>query len=146
MSENPGTTPPPPPSEPPPASPPPPPPAGPPPAGPPREPGSNKTLMLVLSYLGPLALIPFLTEKDDPEVQWHAKHGLVLLAAEVVVWIAISLVLVILPDGCFIGGIGCVVWLALWIAILVVHVLCIVKATKGERFLVPGISQYADRF
>jgi hypothetical protein len=48
--------------------------------------------MLVLSYLGLLALIPLLMEKDDREIQWHAKHGLVLLAAEFVVWICLMMV------------------------------------------------------
>ena len=26
--------------------------------------------------------VPLLTEKDDKEVQWHAKHGIVLMLAE----------------------------------------------------------------
>ena len=42
---------------------------------------TNRGPMIVLSYLWVLALIPLLVEKDDPEVQWHAKHGLVLAAA-----------------------------------------------------------------
>ena len=41
-------------------------------------PSSDRTIMLVLSYLGILALIPLLMKKDDPEVQWHAKNGLAL--------------------------------------------------------------------
>ena len=48
--------------------------------------------MLILSYFGLLALIPLLVEKDDAEVQWHAKHGLILMAT----WIAVSIVLTIL--------------------------------------------------
>jgi uncharacterized membrane protein len=38
------------------------------------------------------------------------------------------------------------VWLALGVAVIVVHIICIVKGINGERFVVPGISQYADRF
>ena len=45
-------------------------------------PSSNRTVMIILSYLWMLALIPLLVEKDDREVQWHAKHGIVLLVAE----------------------------------------------------------------
>jgi uncharacterized membrane protein len=44
---------------------------------------------------------------------------------------------------------GCIVvpvWLALFVAVIVVHIICIVKGLNGERFIVPGISQYADRF
>ena len=45
--------------------------------------------MIVLSYLWLLALVPLLVEKEDNEVQWHAKHGIVLMVAEIVLWIAI---------------------------------------------------------
>ena len=37
--------------------------------------------MIVLSYLWPLALVPLLVEKEDAEIQWHAKHGIVLMVA-----------------------------------------------------------------
>ena len=40
----------------------------------------NRGVMIVLAYLWLLALIPLLLEKQDAEVQWHAKHGLVLMA------------------------------------------------------------------
>ena len=45
--------------------------------------------MIVLSYFGLLALIPLLVDKDDPEVQWHAKHGLVLTVAWVVLFVVL---------------------------------------------------------
>jgi len=135
---------------------PPPPPATPPadaPAPPPREPAAaeivsdNRGVMIVLSYLWLLALIPLLVEKDDREVQWHAKHGLVLTVVEVAVMIALQVVIMIL--GAISGGLGCVFGLLVplfMLAILVVHVMCIVKGINGERFLLPGISEFADRF
>lgn len=120
-----------------------------PPPPPPSEPstssgggGSTNTLMLILAYLGPLALVPFLVEKDDKEVQWHAKHGLVLLA----MWIGIGLVFTVLTS---IPVLGCAVFLVslmLPLAAVVVHIICIAQALKGERFLIPGVSQYADKF
>ena len=51
-------------------------------ATPGSAPSSNRNVMILLSYLWLLALVPLLTEKDDKEVQWHAKHGLVLMVAE----------------------------------------------------------------
>jgi uncharacterized membrane protein len=133
------------------SAPPPPPPAAAPP--PPQEPSSpdvvsdNRGIMIVLSYLGLLALIPLLVEKDDKEVQWHAKHGLVLTVAEVVIIIGLMVVGGIL--GAISGGLGCLIgllWPVLMLVILVVHILCIVKGLKGERFTIPGISDFADRF
>ncbi len=142
-----GTTPPPPPEAP--ATPPPPPE---PPAQPAPEPstapaGDNRTIMIVLSYLGILALIPFLVEKNDTEVQWHAKHGLVLTAAEFVLFIGLQIVTMIL--GAISGGLGCLIGIlipVLALGILVLHVVCILKGLKGERFIVPKVSEFADKF
>jgi uncharacterized membrane protein len=129
--------------------PPPPPPAEP----PPQEPAvkgvvsENRNVMIVLAYLWLLALIPLLVEKDDREVQWHAKHGLVLTVVEVVVLIGLQIVVMIL--GAVSGGLGCIFSLLLpvvMLAILIIHVLCIVKGINGQRFLLPSISEFADRF
>jgi uncharacterized membrane protein len=131
------------------APPPPPPPAEP----PPQEPATkevvseNRSVMIVLSYLWLLALIPLLVEKEDREVQWHAKHGLVLTVVEVVVMIGLQVVVMIL--GAISGGLGCVFTLLIpifMLAILIVHVLCIVKGINGQRFLIPGVSEFADKF
>ena len=123
----------------PPASTPPPPPSEPPAA----DSGSNKTLLLILSYLGILALIPLLVEKDDSDVQWHAKHGLILMATYMVVNTAMTLALVPLGMSCTVGPLfGC----SSWIVILVIHIVCIMKAIKGERFRLPVVSEFADKW
>jgi uncharacterized membrane protein len=117
---------------------PPPPPIGTPPPG---AASPNRGLMLVLSYLWLLALIPFVVEKNDSEVQWHAKHGLVLTLAEIILWVAVAIITHI-P---FLGMLGCVLWL-LWPLILVFRIILIVKAVNGQRLLVPGVSEYVNRF
>lgn len=107
----------------------------------------NRNVMIVLSYLWLLALVPLLVEKEDKEVQWHAKHGIVLMVAELVLWIAITIISFVL--GAMSMGLGCLVSLltvGLWIGILVVHLMCIVKGVNGQRFLIPGVSEYASRF
>jgi len=107
----------------------------------------NRSIMIVLSYLGLLALIPLLVDKDDKEVQWHAKHGLVLTVVEVAVMIGLMVIGGVL--GAISGGLGCLfglLWPVFMLVILVVHILCIVKGLNGQRFLIPGISEYADRF
>ncbi len=130
-----------------PAPPPPPPPAAPPPGpAPGGASGSgggvseNRPLMIVLSYLWLLALVPFLTEKEDREVQWHAKHGLVLTGAE----IAIHLVLFVI--NFFTGCLGCVLTGPVVLVQFVIHGICIHKGLKGERFTIPGLSDFADQF
>jgi len=95
--------------------------------------------MLVLAYLGVLAVVPLVVEKNDPEVQWHAKHGLVLFVAEIILGIVIAMITHFVPVA------GCVLWLV-WPLILVLHIILIVKAVNGQRLLIPGISEYANRF
>lgn len=121
---------------------------------PPPIPGSvpsgNRTIMIVLAYLGILALIPLLVEKEDREVQWHAKHGLVLFVAEIALFIVLSILQAMVTSlpviGCLAGLIGMLIWFVLVIGILVVHVMCIVKGVNGQRFVLPYISEYANRF
>ena len=118
---------------------------------PPASPqGGDRTLMLVLSYLWILALVPLLVQKDDQEVQWHAKHGLVLWVAEIGLWIAWTIISMILGSvpiiGWVISAVGCGVWVLLWLGVLALHVVAIMKALKGERLRVPVVTDYADKW
>jgi uncharacterized membrane protein len=124
-----------------PSYPPPPPPSYPP--LPPSGESPNRKVMVILAYVWLLALIPFLVEKNDREVQWHAKNGLVLTAAEFVVWFAIWIMSIAIH---FLACLGCFAHLAILIVFLIVRILCIVKATNGERFIIPVLSDYADKF
>lgn len=141
---------PPPPESPPPASPPPPPPpASPPPAvaASPQPTGdpSTRMVMIALSYMGPLALIPFLVEKDNSEIQWHAKHGLVLFGAELVgIFLPLQIITYMLPNclGCALS-LG---MLAVSLMILIFHIVCIVQGIGGKRVKIPMLSDYADSF
>ena len=127
---------------------PPPPPGGsynPPPPPPPTGGGpgasSDRTLMLVLSYLGILALIPLLTKKDDPEVQWHAKNGLALTVGEIVLYIVLWFVARFLPFGWIIGCVSCF----LPIIFIVLAIILIMKALKGERYRLPIVTDIAEK-
>lgn len=128
----------------------PPPPGGsytPPPPPPPGMGGpstsSDRTLMLVLSYLGILALIPLITKKEDREIQWHAKNGLAITVAWIVFWILYSVMQYFMPSsiGCAMSAIGCVLSLG-WIIIAIVGIM---KALKGERLRIPMVSDFADK-
>jgi len=96
---------------------------------------SNRNLMIVLSYFWILFLIPLLVEKEDKEVQWHAKHGLVLSVVEFILQVILSLT-----------GIGCFFSPFVFLAFLVIRLMAIVKGINGERFIVPYVSQYTEKF
>jgi len=105
------------------------------------EASSNRTIMIVLSYIWILFLIPLLIEKDDPEVQWHAKHGLVLTVLEFLIQVVLNVIVA--------TGIGCIFAIFIPLVFLgfaIIRLMCIIKGINGERFIVPGVSQYTERF
>jgi uncharacterized membrane protein len=125
-------------------TPPPPPPPGGGYTGGPRPASSDRTLMIILSYLGLLALIPFLTKKEDPDIHWHAKNGIGLLILDVVVWALMFIISMILRNsvvGCGWGAISCVIWLA----VLGLHIFCMIQALGGKRFRVPVVTDFAEK-
>jgi uncharacterized membrane protein len=121
--------------------PPPPPPIGGP-TGPTGPASSDRTLMLVLSYLWFLSLIPLTQKKDDPEVQWHAKNGFVMAivstACSAIVFIvgmfSSMLAMALSCINCFIG-----------LAYLIFTIICIMKALSGQRYRVPVLTDYAEK-
>ena len=135
MSQPPMPPPAPPPSEPPPSYPPPPP------TGASGEPG-NRSLMIALSYLWILALVPLLVEQDDKEVQWHAKHGLVLLVVEIVLYAVLAVASMVPVIGCVAAFLPFLVF----VGFLIVRILAIMKGINGQRFVIPGISDFASKF
>lgn len=114
-------------------------------------PAPDRVVMLILSYLWFLALVPLVLHTPDPEVQWHAKHGLVLTVVEFAALFAWSILLgfVWLMTG---GLFGCVTTIQLVMSpligllILGFHIFLVIRALQGERVLVPYISDYANRF
>ena len=111
------------------------------------EPSPNRGVMIVLAYLWALAIVPLLVEKQDAEVQWHAKHGLVLMAAELVVIFAYMVITSLVSIAAI--GLGCVmslVFVFAWVGILALHVVAILKGVNGGRLIIPGLSDYANRF
>jgi uncharacterized membrane protein len=106
----------------------------------------NRGVMIVLAYLWLLAVIPWLVEKHDPEVQWHAKHGIVLMSAELIALLLYIMITSIISLATLI--VGCVLYLVLafaWVGVLALHVVAIIKGINGERLIIPGISEYANR-
>ena len=102
--------------------------------------------MIVLAYLWLLALVPLLVERQDPEVQWHAKHGLVLMIAELILLFGYIVMTSIVSMATL--GLGCVLSLFLvfgWVGVLALHVVAILKGVNGGRLIIPGLSDYANR-
>lgn len=93
-------------------------------------------IMLVLAYLGILALIPLLTVKDSDYVKWHAKQG---LALGIVAFVGIF-VLGFIPIINVVAG--CVLPLG-YLALIIYAVL---QAFKPVRWKIPGVAALAEKF
>lgn len=115
----------------------------PPPRGTGAGPGNtDRTIMLVLSYAWFFSLIPFIIKKDDREVQWHAKNGLVMAIAYTAIEIGFWLIGHYVPLlGCLIFFVPCLVF----IGYVILQILAIMKAVNGQRFRVPMLSDYAEK-
>ena len=108
---------------------------------------TNRTLMLVLSYLGLLGLIPLLMEKEDGEVQWHAKNGLVLFGAFFVLSIALTVLTMVGSNiGMGLGCVGSMGSMVMWIGYLVAIVLGMIKAVGGQRLRLPVLGDFVDKW
>ena len=126
----------------------PPPQGAPPPPEPPRSAppaggqGGDKTLMLILSYLGILGIIPLLVEKDA-EVQWHAKNGIALFLSVIAVGI-IGTILGFVP---LLGWVlSCGLFPLITIGYFILIVVGIMKALKGEKLRLPVIADLVDQW
>jgi len=89
-------------------------------------------LYAMLSYISVLVLVPLLTRKDDPFVNYHIRQGLVVLAGTI-----ISLLVTIwFPRF---GGL-------LFLLFLVVSVVGIVTTLQGRQWKIPGVGHIAELF
>ena len=97
-------------------------------------------IMLVLAYLGILALIPLLAVKDSDYVKFHAKQGIVLcgcvIAAYIVSWILLFIPILGWLLNCLVVPVGS----------LVLMIFAIVQAFKPNRWKIPLVSQIAEKF
>src|SRR4030043_1180257 len=89
---------------------------------------SENKLMGVLAYLGILVLIPLLMKKDSSFVQFHAKQGLVLFIAEVILW--------------WIPFVG---WFFLGPIVSILALIGLVMAAMGRQWKIPVISSIAEK-
>jgi len=106
----------------------------------------NRAVMIVLAYLWPLALVPLLLDRHDAEVHWHAKHGLVLMAAELAALFAyIALTTIVSLASLGLGFVLLLFIVFAWMGILAVHVVAILKGVSGRRLNIPGLSHFASR-
>ena len=88
--------------------------------------------MAVLAYIGPLVIVSYLTDKNDPFVKFHVKQGFVLFAIEIVVWILGALWWPLWP-----------VWNLVSLATLILSIIGIIHVSKGEEKPLPFVGKWS---
>lgn len=94
---------------------------------------TNK-LIAALSYLWILCLVPLLLKKDSKFAQHHAKQGLVLFIAEILV----SFINII-------PFLGQLVWFFASIIFLVISIIGIIKTLNGEWWQAPYVYDWSKK-
>lgn len=95
--------------------------------------------LLLLCYVPVFALIPWVAAAEDREIRWHARNGSRLFGVAAAGAVVATIAGFLVPSiGCLYG----VVMLVLAFVYGLVALLAGVKALKGERLIVPGISPH----
>ena len=96
---------------------------------------------LILCYAGPWAFRPYLKNRDDEDLLWHARQGVLLAFVELV----LALILVILGLVPVLGVVTMQILLPVWLLwCLGMSVNSILQATKGKRHKIPVLHQFVD--
>jgi uncharacterized membrane protein len=88
-----------------------------------------------LSYIWILFIVPLVTKKDSKFAVEHAKQGLVLFIAEIIVWV-IS----------YIPFVGYIIGIVCGIALFLVALLAFIYAIQGKFWKIPFVYDFAKSF
>lgn len=110
---------------------------------------------IIFGLLGLLFLVPMLAHKDNPFSRYHARQGMLLFLASVLVtvffWVVYGVILVPIIALSPVAGIataigGWVVITGIGITIFVFAIIGTVKAASGEFYRMPLIGTMAERW
>lgn len=96
---------------------------------------------LLLCYAGPWAFKPYLRNREDEELLWHARQGVLLAFVECVITLGL-LFASFLP---LFGSVALHFVLPFWLLwCLAMSVQGVLQATKGKRHRIPVLHQFVD--
>ena len=103
----------------------------------------DNRFMAILSYIGPLAFVPYFAAKQSPFAQYHAVRGLNLFILEAVFGIAASLItgiftLILHAFGVLIGWILNLGWLG-FLALSIIGIVNVCNGLKKDLPYIGGI-------
>jgi uncharacterized membrane protein len=119
------------------------------PSGEPSTTGLAPNVASALSYLaGPFSgVLLVLAERTNPTVRFHAWQSIIGLGGlgVLVAVLILSAFAAIVVSAALFKALLYAGW-AVWIGWIVLWVICIVKAYQGQRWKLPLVGDYAERF
>jgi len=119
--------------------------------------GLDENIAALLSYIfgWVSGLVFFLIEKDSKLVRFHAMQSILLNVCigvlAIALWI-VSIVLILIAAqladvmGTVVGLLATLFWLIFSAILLIVFILCLVRAYQGKFFKLPVIGNLAEKF
>ncbi len=108
--------------------------------------GEDK-VFAALSYISVMFIIPLILRHDQDEVYFHARQGMVLFGAEVVVWFVLfmleSFVVALMPTTSF--GLVSILGAAAWILFVVLSTIGIYFIFRNKKWEMPILGKIAKR-
>ena len=98
----------------------------------------NKTFAII-GYIGILFLVPLLAAPKSQFAQYHAHQAMVLFIAEVILWIAAWILMLVT------FGFGAVIMPIVSIVVIIWSILGIVNAANGQMKPLPLIGGFAKK-
>lgn len=94
--------------------------------------------MAILSYIGPLALIPFLVEKKNKFVIYHAKQGMNLMILELILGVVTPIACIILF---LLAGLVALISGTIGLLFTILSIIGIINVCNGEAKELPIINK-----
>lgn len=110
--------------------------------------GLSETAAAAISYITIIPAIIFLVidpYKRMPLVRFHSFQSILLAVAWIAVWVAATIIEIVLHFIPMIGILFILVHLGIAVIFFIAWLMCILKASKGEWFKLPVIGAFADK-
>jgi len=109
--------------------------------------GSEDKIFASLSYVSILFIVPLILRHDQDEVYFHARQGMVLFGAEVIVWFLLfmleSFFVALLPSTQL--GIVSILGAAAWVIFVAASLMGIYMVFRGKKWKMPILGRIAKK-
>lgn len=103
----------------------------------------NTKIFAILSYIGILFIVGIIADPKNEKLKFHINQGIVLFITEIILGAAFSILSMIFWIIPIFGALlVSLISLAVWAVIIVLSVLGIINAAKGEEKPLPVIGGY----